>query len=171
VSKLLYILKSGRQGRRERLTGDPRHTVFMAGIRLCVDLVSKAWLNWCRWHDAAALSATARGSCFVGAGIRTWSGTATVKWQTGWVEYLGTGNKAQRIVCLLFSMSRLRSHWPLPPIHSPVISPAVAMCVCLPSPPVQGVHACVGVGGGGLELRKQSAKENATKLDYRLITG
>ena len=28
------------------------------------------------------------------------------------------------------------------------------------SPPVQGTHACVSVGGGGFELRKQSANEN-----------
>jgi len=28
------------------------------------------------------------------------------------------------------------------------------------SPPVHGTHACVRVGGGGFELRKQSANEN-----------
>ena len=39
------------------------------------------------------------------------------------------------------------------------------------SPPVQGTHACLRVGGGGFELCKQSANENRTKFDYRLITG
>jgi len=35
----------------ERLTGDqrhPRHPVFMAGLGLRVDLLSEAWLNYCR---------------------------------------------------------------------------------------------------------------------------
>ena len=32
-----------------------------------------------------------------------------------------------------------------------IISPAVAVCVCLPFP-VQGLRACVGVGGDVFEL-------------------
>jgi len=110
-----------------------RRHPFMAGIRLHIGLLSEAWLNWCCWHDAAILSA------------------ATEKRQTGVVSrdlggsILGTGNKAQRgVLCLLFSTSRPRSLWSLPPLHSPVISTAVAVCVCLPSCP--GHARCVRVG-------------------------
>ena len=87
-----------------------RHSVFIAGIRLHIDLLSEAWLNWCRWRDAPVLSA------------------ATVKRQTGVVSgdydlggrILGTGNKALHgVVCLLFSTSRPWSLWSLPPLHSP----------------------------------------------------
>jgi len=127
-----------------------RHPVFMAGIRLCIDLLSEAWLNWCRRRDTAILSA------------------ATVKRQTGVVSgdlngrILGTGNKAPRgIVCLLFSTSRPRSLWSLPPLHSPVIPPSVAVCVCLPSCPARA-H-CVRVGGGGFELPVRSKAWTKTK--------
>jgi len=133
-----------------------RHPVFMAGIRLGVDLLSEAWLNWCRRRDTAVLSA------------------ATVKRQTGVVScdlggrILVTRNKAHcGIVWLLFSTSRPWSLWSLLPLHSPVISTAVAVCVCLPSSP--GRARCVRVGGGGFELpvrNRDNAKTYCQKGIY-----
>jgi len=115
----------------------------MAGIRLHIGLLSEAWLNWCCRRDAAILSA------------------ATVKRQTGVVScdlggpILGTGNKAQSgVVCLLLSTSRPRSLWSLPTLHSPVISTAVAVCVCLPSCP--GHAHCVRVGRAtGIQAKRE----------------
>ena len=96
------------------------------------------------------LSATARRSHFISADIRTLQhgGMARVKWQTGLVsgdlggqisgdrEYSTTLNMP-----VVFSV-KIAITLSLPPLHSLVISPAVAMCVCLSCPLCPG-HACV----------------------------
>jgi len=43
--------------------------------------------------------------------------------------------------------------------------------LCLPPLLPRALHACMRVGGGSFQLCKQSASENETKFDYRLITG
>jgi len=61
-------------------------------------------------------------------------------------------------ICLIFAVATLACHF---------ISGRCHRCTL----PVQGVHACMKVGGGGFELRKQSVNQNETKFDYRLTTG
>jgi len=73
-------------------------------------------------------------------------------------QYLGTGNKAYAYCygqeC---DLSDLCHRYTCPSFHQQLL------CV-YPSPPVQGMHACVRVGGRGLELLKQSGNENQTEI-------
>jgi len=123
-------------------------------------------LPYCRWLLAGLVSSVP---------ALKHSGTATVKRQTGLVSgdlrdrILLTGNKAQRgVVSLSFTMSRLRSVWSLPPLRLPVISTAVAVCVCLP--PVKHVHAAWGLAAAVLSYRYASKAQTKTKRNSYTCT-
>jgi len=163
----------GRQGRWERLTGDRRHPVFMADVRLCVDLVSEAWLNWCHWRDAAVLSATAHGSRFVGTGVRISqhgyieAADRSCLRRVRWSNLSGPGIKRNalypyRLQCQDSDLSDLYRR------YTRLSFRQWLLCVYT-SPPAQGMNACVRVGGGGFELRKQSSNKVWLSINNRLI--
>jgi len=80
------------------------------------------------------------------------------------VEYLGTGNKAQHRVCLLFSTCSLSHRY-----YTRLSFHQQSTCVYA-YPRVKGVHECVRVGGDAFELCKGSTNEKETKFNYQLIT-
>jgi len=130
-----------------------------------------AWLNWCRRRDTAILSVT-HASLVSSALALEYRSMATLHWHgrqvlsqvTYVVKYLGTGNKAQRVVCLLFSMSRLRSLWSLPPLLACHFTSSRRSPYVYTSPPVQGMHACVRVGAPAISSYASVAKQKRNEI-------
>jgi len=88
-------------------------------------------------------------------------------WRLRWSNIWGTGIKPQRVVCLLFSMSRLQSLCSLLLLLACHFTSSRRSVYA--SPPVQGMHAWVKIGGGGFGLRKQSANEIPLLINNRLV--
>jgi len=140
----------------------------MAGIRLRVDQLSEAWLNWCcrcapccimgncTWvsfrRRRHTYSEAADRSCF-----------RRLRWSNIW----GPGSTMRNMpiiynvkiaICLVFASATLDCHF------------TSGRHVCMLPLLSRAWTACVRAGGGGFELRKQSANVNRTKFDYWLIT-
>jgi len=95
-----------------------------------------------------------------------WRGRQVLSQVTYVVEYLGTRNKAQRVVCLLFSMSRLRSLWSLPPLLACHFTSSRRSPCVYTSPPVQGMHACVRVGAPAVWSYASEAKWKPNEIHH-----
>ena len=123
----------GRQGRRwERLTGDRRHPGFHGGYQVTCSSVewsmTKLVLPARRCHtdgDCTRVSFSRRRHQNIAAqrhGYSEAAGTSCLRQLRWWISE--DRNKAQRVVCLLFSTSRLHSSHSRSTVKAFIASPA-----------------------------------------------